>query len=43
MTLRACDLHEGEAEDLAHMTRSRTWGAGLVRRVQIGHHIWPIS
>src|SRR3954462_8416185 len=38
MTLRARDLHEGEAEDLGRMTRSRTLGAGLVRRAQIVQH-----
>ena len=32
MTLRVRDLHEGEAEELVRMTRSRTLGAGLVRR-----------
>ena len=36
MTLRVRDLHEGEAEELARMTRSRTLGAGLVRRA-LGH------
>jgi len=38
MTLRVRDLHEGEAEELARMTRSRTLGAGLVRRGQIVQH-----
>jgi transposase len=38
MTLRVRDLHEGEAEDLARMTRSRRLGAGLVRRAQIVQH-----
>ena len=38
MTLRVRDLHEGEAEDLGRMTRSRTLGAGLVRRAQIVQH-----
>ena len=38
MTLRVRDLHEGEAEDLVRMTRSRTLGAGLVRRAQIVQH-----
>jgi hypothetical protein len=38
MTLRVRDLREGEAEDLARMTRSRTLGAGLVRRAQIVQH-----
>jgi transposase len=38
MTLRVRDLHEGEAEELARMTRSRTLGAGLVRRAQIVQH-----
>jgi hypothetical protein len=31
-------LDEGEAEELARMTRSRTLGAGLVRRAQIVQH-----
>src|SRR4051794_32926095 len=38
MTLRVRDLHEGEAEELARITRSRTLGAGLVRRAQIVQH-----
>ena len=38
MTLRVRDLHAGEAEELARMTRSRTLGAGLVRRAQIVQH-----
>ena len=38
MTLRVRDLHAGEAEDLARITRSRTLGAGLVRRAQIVQH-----
>src|SRR5690242_5367292 len=38
MTLRVRDLHAGEAEELACMTRSRTLGAGLVRRTQIVQH-----
>lgn len=38
MTLRVRDLHAGEAEDLVRMTRSRTLGAGLVRRAQIVQH-----
>src|SRR4051794_19111677 len=38
MTLRVRDLHEGEAEDLGRMTRSRTLGVGLVRRAQIVQH-----
>ena len=38
MTLRVRDLHAGEAEDLARMTRSRTVGAGLVRRARIVQH-----
>jgi len=38
MTLRVRDLHEGEAEELGRMTRSRTLGAGLVRRAQIVQH-----
>src|SRR5919199_5392718 len=35
MTIRVRALGEGEAEQLAHMTRSRTLGVGLVRRAQI--------
>ena len=38
MTLRVRDLHEGEAEELVRMTRSKTLGAGLVRRAQIVQH-----
>jgi transposase len=38
MTLRVGDLHEGEAEELLRMTRSRTLGVGLVRRAQIVQH-----
>jgi transposase len=38
MTLRVRDLHAGEAEELMRMTRSRTLGAGLVRRAQIVQH-----
>src|SRR4051812_40948798 len=38
MTLRVRDLHEGEAEELGRMTRSRTLGVGLVRRAQIIQH-----
>src|SRR4051812_37767384 len=38
MTLRVRDLHAGEAEELVRMTRSRTLGAGLVRRAQIIQH-----
>jgi len=38
MTLRVRDLHAGEAEELMRMTRSRTMGAGLVRRAQIVQH-----
>lgn len=38
MTLRVRDLHEGEAEELRRMTRSRTLGAGVVRRAQIVQH-----
>src|SRR5215217_8646901 len=38
MTLRVRDLHEGEAEELVRITRSRTLGAGLVRRAQIVQH-----
>ena len=35
MTIRVRALGDGEAERLAHMTRSRALGAGLVRRAQI--------
>jgi transposase len=38
MTLRVRDLHAEEAEELVRMTRSRTLGAGLVRRAQIVQH-----
>jgi transposase len=38
MTIRVRALGEGEAEQLAHMTRSRTLGAGHVRRAQIVQH-----
>jgi transposase len=38
MTIRVRALGESEAEELAHMTRSRTLGAGLVRRAQIVQH-----
>jgi transposase len=38
MTIRVRALGDGEAEQLAHMTRSRTLGAGLVRRAQIVQH-----
>jgi transposase len=38
MTIRGRALVEDEAERLAHMTRSRTLGAGLVRRAQIVQH-----
>ena len=38
MTLRVRDLHAGEAEELVRMTRSKTLGAGLVRRAQIVQH-----
>jgi Helix-turn-helix domain len=38
MTIRVRGLVEDEAERLAHMTRSRTLGAGLVRRAQIVQH-----
>jgi len=38
MTLRVRDLHAGEAEELARMTRSRTLGAGLVCRAHIVQH-----
>jgi transposase len=38
MTIRVRALGDGEAEQLAQMTRSRTLGAGLVRRAQIVRH-----
>ena len=38
MTIRVRTLGDGEAEQLAHMTRSRTLGAGLVRRARIVQH-----
>ena len=38
MTLRVRDLRKGEAEEVVRMTRSRTLGAGLVRRAQIVQH-----
>src|SRR3954469_1323507 len=38
MTIRMRALGEEEAADLAHMARSRTLGAGLVRRAQIIQH-----
>ena len=38
MTIRVRALNDGEAERLAHVTRSRTLGAGLVRRAQIVQH-----
>ena len=38
MTLRVRALGEGEAVELARMTRSRTLGAGLARRAQIVQH-----
>ena len=38
MTLRARALSDEEAHALAHMTRSRKLGAGLVRRAQIVQH-----
>jgi hypothetical protein len=38
MTLRVRGVDEGEAEELVRMTRSRTLGAGLVRRAQIVQH-----
>jgi transposase len=38
MTIRVRALGEEEAEELARMARSRTLGAGLVRRVQIVQH-----
>ena len=38
MTLRVRALNDEEAQDLAHMARSRTLGAGLVRRARIVQH-----
>ena len=38
MTIRARALSGDEAEELAHMARSRSLGAGLVRRAQIVQH-----
>ena len=38
MTIRVRALSEEEAEELAHLARSRTLGAGLVRRAQIVQH-----
>jgi transposase len=38
MTLRVRALSNEEAQDLARMARSRTLGAGLVRRAQIVQH-----
>ncbi len=38
MTLRVRALSDEEAHALAHMARSRTLGAGLVRRAQIVQH-----
>src|SRR3954454_8066078 len=38
MTIRVRALGEGEAAELARMARSRTLGAGLVRRAQIVQH-----
>ena len=38
MTIRVRALGEDEAEELGRMTRSRTLGAGLVRRAQIVRH-----
>jgi transposase len=38
MTIRVRALSDGEAQGLARMTRSRTLGAGLVRRAQIVQH-----
>ena len=38
MTLRVRALGDEEAHKLAHMVRSRTLGAGLVRRAQIVQH-----
>ena len=38
MTLRVRALGDGEADELARMARSRTLGAGLVRRARIVRH-----
>ncbi|MBV1796523.1 helix-turn-helix domain-containing protein [Siccirubricoccus sp. G192] len=38
MTIRVRGLSDEEAQGLARMTRSRTLGAGLVRRAQIVQH-----
>ena len=38
MTIRVRALGDGEAEELGRMARSRTLGAGLVRRAQIVQH-----
>ena len=38
MTLRVRALGDDEANELARMARSRTLGAGLVRRAQIVRH-----
>jgi transposase len=38
MTIRVRALSDEEAHELAHMARSRTFGAGLVRRAQIVQH-----
>jgi transposase len=38
MTIRARALSDDEVQGLARMTRSRTLGAGLVRRAQIVQH-----
>jgi len=38
MTIRVRALSDEEAHELAHMARSRTLGAGFVRRAQIVQH-----
>jgi len=38
MTIRVRALSDDEAHELAHMARSRTLGAGLVRRAQMVQH-----
>ena len=38
MTIRVRALSDDEAQGLARMARSRTLGAGLVRRAQIVRH-----
>src|SRR4028118_1929968 len=40
MTIRVRALSDDETQELARMARSRTLGAGLVRRAQIVQHAW---